>query len=785
MAGASIKILLVEDNPGDARLVRAILNETSHYSGQHCFQVIHVERLNQALAAVKTEAVDLILLDLSLPDSYGLDTIHQMLEAAPKLPIVVMSGLNDQKLGVEAVKIGAQDYLIKGDFNEHLLPRAIHYAIERKRSEEALRQSEAFNRTILDSLTAHIAVLDQAGTITAVNQAWEQFGRENGSPSLAQSSIGLNYLDVCRQAMGEEATLARAALQGIQAVLSGSQSLFTLEYPCHAPEGMRWFVMRVTPFLGGHSSVVVTHENITERKLAEEEISRRNQELAMLSTVIEQAVENVVITDPDGTIIYVNPSFERLSGYSRAEVIGQNPRLLKSGKQDTAFYREMWSAIRSGQIWHGRLVNKKKNGALYTEEATISPIRNEAGEIVNYVAVKRDVTRELQLEEQYYQAQKMEALGRLTGGIVHDFNNLLTAINGSAEMIQMNLAPDDPNYQTAEVILRSGERAANLIRQLLIFSRKQVAQPEVVNLNTIIIELTKMLGRIIGEHIQIETQLAPELWPIKVDPTQMEQILLNLAVNARDAMPQGGKLMIETDGVLLDEIYGNGHLRVEPGEYVRLIVTDTGRGMTPEVKSRIFEPYFTTKEPGKGTGLGLATVYGIIEQNKGHVWVYSEEGQGTSFKIYLPRAGQSVKLPRRLEIEEVLPMGHETILLAEDNQDLRILFSEMLKAQGYQVLVAKDGREALQLSTGHQGPIHLLLTDMGMPHLNGGLLAKLLSRTHSDLKVLLMSGYSDNALSRLDILSTASFLSKPVSPMTLVRKVREVLDAPSNHSGGQ
>jgi nitrogen-specific signal transduction histidine kinase len=392
------------------------------------------------------------------------------------------------------------------------------------------------------------------------------------------------------------------------------------------------------------------------------------------------------------------------------------------------------------------------------------------------VAVKRDVTRELQLEEQYYQVQKMEALGRLTGGIAHDFNNLLTVINGSAEMLQMSLSPEDPNYQTAEVILRSGERAANLTRQLLIFSHKQVARPEVVDLNRIVIELNKMLGRIIGEHIQIETELAPELWPVKVDPTQMEQVLVNLAVNARDAMPEGGKLIIETDNVFLDEIYGTDHLGVQPGEYVKLVVSDTGRGISPEVKAHIFEPFFTTKAPGKGTGLGLATVYGIIEQNKGHIWVYSEEDHGASFKIHLPRASQPAGLPSQPRIKEALPSGNETILLAEDNNDLRLLFSEMLKAQGYTVLVAKDGHEALQLSISHQGPIHLLLADMGMPYLSGGLLAKLLSRTHPNLKVLLMSGYSDSALGRLGVLPTASFIAKPVSPLILARKIREVLD---------
>lgn len=362
-----------------------------------------------------------------------------------------------------------------------------------------------------------------------------------------------------------------------------------------------------------------------------------NQQRRQLSAVIEQTAESVIITDANGVITYVNPTFEQVSGYSQAEVIGRNPHILRSGKQDSAFYRQLWETIRSGQVWHGQLTNKKKDGSPFIEEATITPVRNENGAIVNYVAVKRDVTRELELQEQFYQMQKMEAVGLLAGGIAHDFNNILLVINGFAEMIKYQLPPDDPVQEMAGKILDAGKRAASLTRQLLAFSRKQVAESRVFDLNTVVHGMEKMLRRLIGEHIQVQTHLAPKLWSIKADPNQIEQVIINLIVNARDAMPGGGSLIIETANMIVEEGHVISRLEVQPGEYVILTVSDTGVGMSQEVKARIFEPFFTTKETGKGTGLGLATVYGIIKQSGGYIWVYSEEGQGTTFKIYLPR----------------------------------------------------------------------------------------------------------------------------------------------------
>ncbi|MEW5960169.1 MAG: response regulator, partial [Chloroflexota bacterium] len=498
-----------------------------------------------------------------------------------------------------------------------------------------------------------------------------------------------------------------------------------------------------------------------------------------LSAAIEQAGESVIITDIEGAIIYVNPTFERVSGYSRAEAIGQTPRLLKSGQHDAAFYEELWSTISAGQVWRGRFINKKKDGTLYTEEATIIPVRDESGTLINHVSVQRDVTRELQLEEQYRQAQKMEVIGQLTAGIAHDFNNLLTAINGFAELAQVRLPADHPLQNMLDMILRSGQHAVDLVRQLMIFSRKQVVELKVLSLTSVVADIEKMLRRIIGEDIILKTVLAAEAWPVKIDPAQFEQVIVNLAVNARDAMPNGGYLTIETANVTLNQEYAAAHLEVSPGEYALLAVSDNGVGMSEAVKAHIFEPFFTTKEAGKGTGLGLATVFGIVKQSDGHIWVYSEEGLGTTFKIYLPRVRDAAETIIQ-DNEADLPAGHETILLVEDNSGVREMAVIMLEQQGYTVLAAADGGQAQHLAQQHQGPIDLLLTDIVMPGENGRVMAEKLAHLRPGLRTLFMSGYTDEIIVQHGVLAPGiAFLPKPFTVSGLLRKVREVLDSPA------
>jgi len=382
-----------------------------------------------------------------------------------------------------------------------------------------------------------------------------------------------------------------------------------------------------------------TVHDISEREQHERERDR-------LLSALEQSGETILITDTNGTIRYVNTTFERVSGFTREEAVGKNPRLLKSGLQDAGFYRDLWSTIQRGEVWRGRFINRRKDGTLYTEDSIISPVRNAAGEVVNYVAVKRDISRELILEEQYHQARKMEAIGTLAGGIAHDFNNLLQVILGFTSLMEGRLNHDSLDREEISQVRGAATRGSELVRHLLSFSRQQSCQPTVLDLNEVVRSTLAMVQRLIGEHIEVDFRLDPQLEPVHGDRVQIEQVLMNLCVNARDAMPGGGTLLIETTNVFNDV----GSEPRPPNSinrpFVCIRVTDTGRGMDEATLARIFEPFFTTKELGKGTGLGLATVYGIVKQHKGRIDVTSAPGSGTSFQVLFPSIGESVLQPK-------------------------------------------------------------------------------------------------------------------------------------------
>lgn len=494
-------------------------------------------------------------------------------------------------------------------------------------------------------------------------------------------------------------------------------------------------------------------------------------------TAIEQAAESVIITDLDGNILYVNSAFETITGYTQAEVIGKNPRMLSKGRHEVSFYQTLWATITRGETWCGRFINQKKDGSTYIEEASITPIRNRQNKITNYVSVQHDITDMVTLQEQYLQAQKMEVVGQLTAGIVHDFNNMLTVINGFAELMQMHLSSDNSLQSMVDKILHSGKRAADLTRQLLMFSRKQIIEPKVIDLNTVIKDAKKMLERIIGVDIEMSFQLAPDLWAVKADRAQIEQIILNLAVNACDAMPNGGSLEIKTANVALSEPQLPPQKVGTAGNYVVMTVTDTGVGMTEAVKSRIFEPFFTTKELGKGTGLGLATVFGIVNQCNGYIWVDSAPERGTTFEIYLPQTEAKMELADSLNQDTAAPFGTETVLLVEDESEARELIVVMLQRQGYTVLEAASPHEAVELAQQHLAEIDLLLTDVILPKMNGLNLADRLKAMRPELKTIFMSGYVDGKIMDHGLLDPrVNFIQKPFTFNTLVRRIREALD---------
>ncbi len=490
------------------------------------------------------------------------------------------------------------------------------------------------------------------------------------------------------------------------------------------------------------------------------------------------AYEGILIHNK-GVAIDANESMAKMFGYQREELIGKNVIKLCIPEEYHGLIAEKISQEVSEPY---EVMGKKKDGTLFHIELEARNIRESGGG--SRVAAIRDITDRKQaekekaaLEEQLLQSQKMESIGRLAGGVAHDFNNLLTVILSACSFMADDLREGDPLLKDVREIKNAGDRAVALTRQLLAFSRRQMLQTEVLDLNLTLKNLDKMLRRLIGEDIDIETDLDPDIWKIEADPGQIEQIVMNLAVNARDAMPGIGKLTIETANVELDEEYARNHVNVTPGPYVMLAVSDTGSGMDKETTAQIFDPFFTTKEKGKGTGLGLSMVYGIVKQHGGNIWVYSEPGKGTIFKIYLPKTKATERTPSMAMSTVADSRGTETVLVVEDERAVLKLAVRTLERKGYNVLAARDGLEGQGVANTHEGPIHLLLTDVVMPNMGGKELAQKLLATRPQLKVLYMSGYTDNAIVHHGVLDKDThFVQKPFGLDSLVQKVREVLD---------
>jgi len=514
-----------------------------------------------------------------------------------------------------------------------------------------------------------------------------------------------------------------------------------------------------------------------ERTRAEAALARSE---TTYRSLVEDSPFGIFRSTPDGRLLAVNPALVSMLGYeSAAELLERN--MARDIYVDAARRERLVEEITARGSLSTEAVWRRRDGKTITVRASGRVVRDAAGDVAYFNALVEDITEHRLLEERLRQAQKMEAIGRLAGGVAHDFNNLLTGILGSADLLLDTLGPDGAGRDEVAEIRKAAVRAADLTRQLLAFSRQQVLATRVLDLNALVPNMEKLLKRLIGEHIELRTALAPELGAVQADPGQLEQVIVNLAVNARDAMPDGGRLTIETGNAQLDASYVEEHAPVRPGPYVLLAVTDTGTGMDAETKSHVFEPFFTTKDMGKGTGLGLATVYGIVKQSGGYVWVYSEPGKGTAFKIYLPRVAETAPAepaaPRGAA--PVSPGGSETILLVEDDDTVRALTRRLLAARGHTVLLASRGDEALELAERHGGRIHLLVTDVVMPGMSGRELADQIVVRLPGIKVLFLSGYTDDAIVRHGVLEPGvAFLQKPFSADALARKVREVLDTP-------
>src|SRR5437660_928497 len=624
--------------------------------------------------------------------------------------------------------------------------------------------TELFHALVEHSSDA-VALLDETGAITYVSQAATRL-LGYGVPELTgTNAFGFLHPDdldltqrLCQQLLDQPGTPIRTELRARHK--DGSY---------HLVEAVA--VNRLDdPAVG---AVVANWRDITERLRAEQAL--RNSEQSYRSLV--DGVRDVIFAlSPGGEVTSLNPAFEEMTGFPPAEWVGR-PFEAFVHPDDVPLALDLFGRVLQGEPRPTIQFRILTRAGTYRVAEFSATAQLRDGRLTGILGIGRDVTERLGLEQQLRQAQKMEAVGRLAGGIAHDFNNILTAITGHADLLLEDLGHHDPRRADVDEIRRSAERAAGLTRQLLAFSRQQVLQPKVVDLNALVLDMDKLLRRLIGEDVELATVLDPTLGRVTADPGQLEQVIVNLAVNARDAMPQGGKLTLETRNIDLDSSYTLEHSLVKPGPYVQLTVSDSGIGMDEETQAHAFEPFFTTKPRGQGTGLGLAMVYGTVKQSGGFIWVYSEPGHGATFKIYLPRVDAPVESATPPAPVERPPRGSETVLLAEDEPAVRAIAQQVLERQGYTVLAAPSGADALALAAQHGATIDLLLTDVVMPRISRRDLADRLTAQRPGIRVLYISGYTDNAIVRHGMLEPGlAYLQKPFRPDALVRKVRDVLD---------
>lgn len=651
------------------------------------------------------------------------------------------------------------------NFNGRDCVLSMYYDVtERRQAEAALRESENRFQAFMKYSPAFAFVKDATGKYVYVNAAYER----NFAPR-PQGWIGATVDEVLPPEVAVNCKAFNAR------VLREQKAIATEESIPNVDGTWRTWLTQQFPIDDGRGNMLIggISIDITERKHAE-------QLLELQQRAMNATSEGIIVSDalqPDLPIVYVNLAFEKLTQYSSSEVIGRNCRFLQGPETDLAIVAEIRAAVREGRSTSVEILNYRRDGSTFWNLLSITPVRDAQGTITHFVGVQRDITERRLIAEQMRQSQKMEAIGRLAGGIAHDFNNLLTIVLGNAELAIEDLPQGDPRRELVQEIAHAGQRAASLTTQLLAFSRKQVLEPKVVDLNVLVADTERLLRRLIGEDIELRTVLEPNLHSVRVDPVQIEQILLNLTVNARDAMPGGGRLTIETQNVRLDEAFGLSHPDVRPGRYALLAVSDSGHGMDEGTKARIFEPFFTTKERGKGTGMGLPTVYGIVQQSGGYIWVYSEVGQGTTFKIYLPEFTSAPTRPVSEPLLKASLRGDETLLLVEDEAMVRALARRILESQGYRVLEAKDGAEALEIAAEHGDSIDLLITDVIMPGMGGKQLAEILRSHRAEMQVLYVSGYTDDTIVEQGMLSPGvAFLQKPFTHESLSAKVRAVLN---------
>jgi len=879
----TIKILLIEDNPGDARLIEEMLKEANVR-----YELEGLDSLSSGIAKVKLDGYDIILLDLDLPDSHGLATLTKLNEIKPEAPIIVLTGLADEETGINAVKEGAQDYLVKGQVDKNLLTRSIRYGIERKAADRKIHESNERFRIVLNNAPITIFALDKQGVFTlSEGRGLERVGLKPGD-NVGVSALGLyaelpvtlhngesiRMLEVVRRVMAGETMTGITELRGIyfenqftpyhdaqgkvngligvatiitermqaEAMLRHSEERFrslvetTSDWVWEVDEKIRYTYVspRIKNLLGyepeevlgktpldfmspneakrvadifgrivavkapivnmentnlhkdGHKVILETSgvpffdkngklrgyrgidRDITERKKTEE----------LMRSILESVDEGFIIVDREYRLLSANRAFAEKVGMPLQDIIGRHCHEISHRISRPCFevgeqcaVKHVFETGEPRSVIH--MHHDAKGNPVYTETKAYPLSKDDAGRIVTAIEILIDVTEKKKLEDQLRQSQKMEAIGQLAGGVAHDFNNILTAIIGYGHITLMKMAKDDPVRLNIEHMLEAADRAAHLTQSLLVFSRKQIMDKQPADLLDMIKRVQKFLVRILGEDIEVKSLLCEGRINCLADTGQMEQVIMNLATNARDAMPQGGMFTIAADRAKLDEEFIKAHGYGKPGEYAVMTVSDTGRGMDEKTRLRIFEPFFTTKEVGKGTGLGLSIVYGIIKQHDGYINVYSEPGIGTTFKIYLPLIAEEIKEKNKLVEAEYPEKGSEVILFAEDDESVRRMTKLILDESGYQVIEAVDGEDAVKKYMENKERIELLLFDLVMPKKSGKEAYDEIRKIMPDIRVVFISGYSPDIIQQKALIGQdMKLIFKPVSPTELLRKIR-------------
>ena len=768
-----IRVLMLEDDAKDAELCVLELIKAGLQA-----QLDAVDTRDAFEAKLRSGSYDVILSDYRVPGWSGVDAFRLLRDTGKDIPFILVTGSLGEETTVDLIKQGIADYILKDRLAR--LPSALKRALqdkttreERERAIIAQRESEELVRLLLDSTAEAICGVDVEGNCTFCNAACARLlGYERSADLLGQQMHRLTHHT---RTDGTPYSFEECRIQtGIRAgedVHVDDEVLWRRDGSCFPVEYWAYPMLRD----GKRVGAVLTFLDITERKRADLELRKSE---ARVRCLVDSNVIGIVIGDADGRFVEANGAFLKMTGFAKDELLSSRRgwNAMTPAESREADQRAMAQLRSTGIVapWEKEIF--RKDGVRIPVLVGMTNLVSDEGN-VEYVSFVLDISDRKHLERQLRQAQKMEAVGQLAGGIAHDFNNLLSIVIGYSEVLLDRKDLDDQLRDQCEEINKAGHRAASLTRQLLAFGRQQVLEPKVLNLNSIVIETEKMLARLLGADIELRTVLDPKLGSVKADPGQMQQIIMNLVVNARDAMPDGGKLTIETGNAVVDENSPLYQLPLSAGRYVLLCVTDTGIGMDEDTKARIFEPFFTTKAVGRGSGLGLSTVYGVVKQSGGHVCVYSDLGRWSVFKIYLPQVGQAVETSAPNSSLGEITNGTETVLLVEDDASVRKLTRGLLEGSGYTVIEAGSGAEALEAARNHAGEIHVLLSDIVMPGMNGRVLAQRLTLARPGLRVVYISGHAGGGLLQSELLETGGgLLQKPFSRTTLLLKIREALN---------